>query len=151
MKSFKNFILLFFISILGIYIGTYIYNNKKNNTKEVFSYSAKVYLIQYGVYSDIDKMKEAGNSIPEYFYFYDKDGYHIIIGITLNKELSNKIKDAYKIEEIYLKEINISNHEFIENLKQYDNLLRSLNENDSIIEAEKQILSKYEELILKNE
>ena len=43
------------------------------------------------------------------------------------------------------------NMEFIENLKQYDLLVESLNDNNAILSAEKQILSKYEELVLNNE
>jgi len=151
MKWFKNLLFISFIFIIGIYIGTYIYRNKRSKEKDVFGLNFKVYLIQYGVYSDIDNMKEIGNNLPEYFYYNDEKGYHIIIGITMNKDLVNKIKKAYEIDDIYLKEIDISNNEFIESLKQYDILVNSLNDNKAIIEAEKQILSKYEEIVLKNE
>lgn len=150
MKWFKNLLFVIFVFIIGIYIGSYLYNKKKE-TKEVFKINSKVYLLQFGVYSSIDKMKENGKSLQEYFYFNDEKGYHIIIGITLNKDLVNKIKNAYNVDEIYLKETEIGNNEFIENLKQYDNFISSLKDNNSIIEAEKQILSKYEEMVLKSE
>ena len=41
--------------------------------------------------------------------------------------------------------------EFLQSLRQYDSLVSSLSDKTSIINAEKQILSKYEELILNNE
>lgn len=150
MKWLKNILFIVFIFIIGIYIGSYIYRNKKIETKDVFGFNTKIYLIQYGVYSDIESMKEIGSNLPEYFYYNDEKGYHIIIGITMNKELVDKIKESYGINEVYLKERDISNSEFIENLKQYDILINSLNDKKAIIEAEKQILSKYEEIILKN-
>ena len=41
--------------------------------------------------------------------------------------------------------------EFIENLRQYENLVNDSNDTNFIVNAEKQILSKYEELVLNSE
>ena len=139
--------------MLGIYIGNYIYKKyEKDNSKDVFSETNSVYLLQYGVYKEKESMMEAGSNISDYFFYNDKDGYHIIIGITSNKDNLDKIKNSLNItNDIYLKEVNINNNEFLENLKQYDNLIMNTDSSNVIISTEKLILSKYEGLILNNE
>ena len=149
MKVLKNFIIISFIIMLGIYIGFYIYRKyEKDNSKEVFSETNTIYLLQYGVYKEKDSMMEAGSNISDYFYYKDNDGYHIIIGITSIKDNLNKIKNSLNIDsDIYLKEISINNNEFIENLRQYDNLIMNTDSNNVILSTEKLILSRYEGLI----
>ena len=152
MNSFKYFIVITFAILLGIFIGTYIYKSSKINTKEVFMEENKIYLLQYGVYSSKKNMINNTNNISDYFYYKDDDGYHVIIGIVENKKNSEKIKDIFNItENIYLKEVYISNMEFLENLRQYEKLISTSTDTNFIINAEKQVLSKYEELVLNNE
>ena len=149
MNTFKGFIILCFTVLAGIFLGTIIYKSSSISTKEVFMEDNKVYLLQYGVYSSNENMKKSTVDLSDYFFFKDNDGYHVIIGVVENKNIVNKIKDSYEVEgNIYLKEVKINNMEFLESLRQYDTLVSSLNDNKSIINAEKQILSKYEELIL---
>lgn len=152
MDLFKSFIIVMFTILVGVFIGTYIYKASKIDTKEVFSETTTAYLLQYGVYSSVESMKDSTTNLSDYFFFKDNDGYHVIIGVVENKNISEKIKESYEIKEnIYLKEVAVSNMEFIESLRQYDTLVSSLSDSKSIINAEKQILSKYEELILNNE
>ena len=47
-----------------------------------------------------------------------------------------------------MKRVNVNNQEFLNLLNQYDNLVSTTDDKDIIISAQKQILSKYEELIL---
>ena len=93
-------------------------------------------------------MEENGKNIEDYFYYSDKDGYHILLGITENKNIINRIGESYEnIANINIKEDYIDNMEFIENLKQYDNLIINSNKTE-ILQIEKQVLGKYEDLIL---
>lgn len=152
MNIFKGFIIIVFTALGGIFLGIYIYKSSKISTKEVFYENNSVYLMQYGVYSNENVMKDSAVSLSDYFYYKDKDGYHVIIGVIENKNIGNKIRDSYDIKDnIYYKEVKINNMEFLQSLRQYDSLVSSLNDKTSIINAEKQILSKYEELILNNE
>lgn len=50
-----------------------------------------------------------------------------------------------------MKGVKIDNSEFLNLLDQYDNLISNTDDKDTIISAEKQVLSKYEELILQSE
>lgn len=148
----KNFIIILFTIFLGVTFGVYIYKGSKIESSSVFNETNKAYLLQYGVYTSIDSMKDNTRDLSDYFFYKDKDGYHAIIGVVENKNLSDKIRESYDItSNIYIKEVNIDNMEFIENLRQYDNLISSYKDSKSIINAEKQILSKYEELVLNNE
>lgn len=146
MKYLKYIIVVLFTILFGIYVGTYMYKYS-----EVKSNNTKYYVLEYGVYDNYDSMKNAGKGISDYFYYYDDLGYHIILGITENKNLSNKIRDSYNIKDnIYIKEEYTNNMEFLESLKQYDVLVNN-SDNKEIVNAEKQIMSKWELLILNNE
>lgn len=139
--------------LIGVFIGKYVYNGYQNETKEAFKdMNENIYLLQYGVYSSNDSMVENTKNLKNYFYYIENNKYHVIIGVTLDKDLKDKIKKANSIDnDIYIKKVSINNDEFIESLKQYDNLIKNTEDKTTILTAEKQILSKYEELIINNE
>ena len=134
-------------------MGKYIFNQYKEDTKQTIKDTNNtIYLLQYGVYKDKNNMTESTRDLKNYLYYKDDKGYHVVIGITRNKKNSKKIVDSYSISaNIYIKGIILNNYEFIELLDQYDILLDQTNDKEIIINAQKQILSKYEELILKSE
>ena len=138
---------------IGVFIGKYVYNGYQNETKEAFKdMNENIYLLQYGVYSSNDSMVENTKNLKNYFYYIENNKYHVIIGVTMDKDLKDKIKKANSIDNnIYIKKVSINNDEFIESLKQYDNLIKNTEDKTTILTAEKQILSKYEELIINNE
>lgn len=139
--------------MIGILIGRYIFNEYKATAETTMKdINSSIYLMQYGVYSTEESMIQNSKKLKNYFYFKDNDGYHVLIGITKKEDLKQKIMNAYKItENIYMKKENTNNQEFLNLLDQYDNLVSSTDDSDTIINAEKQILSKYEELILQSE
>ena len=150
MKIFKNFIIILFIIMFGIYIGTYLYNSYLLRNKDKIN-TYKIYILEYGVYNSYESMEENGKNIDNYFYYNDKDGYHILLGITKNKNIITKIGESYEnIANINIREDYTDNMEFIESLNQYDNLIINSNKTE-VLQAEKQILSKYEELVLNEE
>lgn len=150
MKIFKNCIIILFIIMFGIYIGTYLYNSYLLRNKDKIN-TYKIYILEYGVYNSYESMEENGKNIDNYFYYSDKDGYHILLGITKNKNIITKIGESYEnIANINIREDYTDNMEFIESLNQYDNLIINSNKAE-VIQAEKQILSKYEELVLNEE
>lgn len=153
MKKLKSILVIVLTIMIGGVIGKFFYLRYEDEVSlEVLSEGNTIYLLQYGVYSSYENMMEAGSNITDYFYYQDKDGYHIIIGITENKNNSDKIRDSYGItDNIYIKEVKINNKEFMENLKQYDVLINDIDNKSVIINAEKQIMSKYEELVLNSE
>lgn len=149
MKILKNIIVLVLIIVFGIYMGSYLYKRYLYKTnKDINIY--KIYILEYGIYDSYDSMIENGKNIENYFYYSDSLGYHILLGITENKNIINKIGESYEnISNINIREDYINNMEFIESLRQYDNLVISSNKTE-ILQIEKQLLSKYEDLILNN-
>lgn len=150
----KNTIKYILIAILlGIIIGKYVFNEYKidqEDSKVMKDYY--VYLMQYGVYANKGNMIEICKNIKNYFYFKDSDGYHVIIGITKNKENKKKIVDSLGLtENIYMKREKIDNNEFMQLIEQYDNLINQTEDKEIITNAQKQILSNYEELIIQFE
>lgn len=140
--------------IMGVIIGKYIYNGYENELTTALAESKveDVFLLQYGVYSNEELMKKNTEKLKKYFYYVDDNKYHVLIGITKDKSLKDKIVNSYNLEDnIYLKKINVDNSEFNELLKQYDILVKNTENKTTILNAENQILSKYEELILRSE
>ena len=148
----KNIKYIFISVIIGIIIGKYIFNQYNTKTLQTIKTNNNVYLLQYGVYKDINNMKNSAQNLPNYLYYYDKDGYHVFIGITKNKKIFQKIVDSYQLSvNIYMKRVKIDNDYFIELLDQYEKVINQTDDKQIIINAQKQLLSKYEELIIKNE
>ena len=73
------------------------------------------------------------------------------VGITTSKSNADKIKKVYddKNIDIYIKQDNINNVEFISNLEQYDVLLESVDKKKDILSINEVILSTYEEMVVK--
>lgn len=146
----KNVLTIFTALAIGIILSNYaISEYRSSKTSNVLAKSKNVYLYQYGAYKSKETMSENCANLGNYFYYLEKDLYHVLVAISSNNNLNDKLKKAYKIEnDLYVKKINITNSEFLENLKQYDQLLENTDDNVVIINAEKQILAKYDSLIL---
>ena len=149
----KNIKYTIYAVIIGIIIGKYIFYQYTKEEKMVINNTDNIiYLMQYGVYKDEKNMIESTKKLINYFYYKDEKGYHVLIGITKNKNLKQKIVDSYGLTaNIYMKGVKNNNQEFIQSLSQYDELIEHTKDKKIIINAQKQILSKYEELIVNNE
>lgn len=150
----KTIIYVILAILIGVILGKNIYDGYAKEIENTFDEKKmeEIYIIQYGVYSSNESMIENTKRLKNYFY-YEKDGkFYVLIGITSNNELKEKIVSSYSIDtETYIKKIKTDNTTFLETLKQYDNLISNTNDKNTIVNAEKQVLSKYEELILRSE
>ena len=144
----KKTIIYFFIAcLIGIIISRYIFNeySKGAYAKEKNNY---IYMFQTSAYKDKDIMMENSKILKNYLYYKEDNMYHVIIGISLDKNNENKIKSAYNLDNIYTFKKEINNNEFLITLKEYEKLLSVTNDNDSILNIEKQILANYKEIFL---
>jgi hypothetical protein len=151
----KLLIFISFAVIVSLLFGKYIFSYYKDNNegkKVSNAVEEKVYFIQQGAYSSEENA--IINSKDLNFYIVEKEDnyYKVYVGITQSTEFSNKIKGIYNEmnKSIYIKEKDISNLAFLEVLKQYDNLLKDKTTNEEILSIEKQVLSKYKELVIQN-
>ena len=115
----------------------------------VSSHAETLYYVQRGVYSDMDNMKNNMKEFTHYIYNVEENKYYTYIGITTNKENALKIQKYYKSigYDTFLKDKITDNKEFIDILKQYDELLAKTDDNESVKVICDQILAKYEELV----
>lgn len=115
----------------------------------VSSSAETLYYIQRGVYSDLENMQNNMQEFENYIYNVEDNMYYTYIGISSTKENATKIQEYYKKigYETIIKEKITDNEDFIKVLKQYDELLNSVENDESIKVICNQILSKYEELL----
>lgn len=150
----KTIIYVILAILIGVILGKNIYDGYAKEIENTFveDSNVQVYLIQYGVYSSNESMLENTKNLKNYFYYEEDDKFYVLIGITSDNDLKEKIVNSYDLDaDVYMKQIKTDNTTFLETLKQYDNLISSTEDKNTIITAEKQILSKYDELILRSE
>ncbi len=115
----------------------------------VSSNAENLYYIERGVYSDYENMENNMKDFTDYIYNTENNQYHTYIGITTNKENALKIQNYYKTlgYDTNLVEKITDNKEFINILRQYDELLSKTDDSESIKTICNQVLAKYEEMV----
>ncbi len=136
--------------ILGVFMAYFIIRQYEDMPALAVSSEAEtLYYIQRGVYSDMDSMQEGMKDFTHYIYNVEDNQYYAYIGITTNKENALKIQNYYKSigYDTFLKDKITDNDDFINVLRQYDELLSKTDDTESIKVICNQVLSKYEELV----
>ena len=147
----KKYLFPIFVSlVLGTFMAYFIIRQYEDlPALAVSSEAATLYYIQRGVYSDMDNMKNNMKEFSHYIYNVEDNQYYTYVGITTNKENALKIQNYYKSlgYDTLLKDKITDNGDFINILKQYDELLSKTDDNESIKVICNQVLAKYEELV----
>ena len=115
----------------------------------VSSEAESLYYIQRGVYQDMNTMSDNMKDFTNYIYNVEDNQYHSYIGITTSKDNASKIQNYYKEAgyETEVEERITDNKDFINILKQYDELLAKTDDSESVKVICNQVLAKYEELV----
>ena len=115
----------------------------------VSSNAENLYYVERGIYSDLENMENNMKDFTDYIYNTENNQYHTYIGITTNKENALKIQNYYKNlgYDTNLVEKITDNKEFINILKQYDELLNKTDDSESVKTICNQVLAKYEEMV----
>ncbi len=145
----KKYLLTIIISLLiGFLLSFYMLKEYESvDITPVFGVKQDVYLIQQGVYSNMESMQENTSNLSDYIYSVIDNMYYVYIGISLDSENVDKLQEYYKNKGIntIVKTTAISDNELIESIKQYDMVLKETNDDETIKEVCRQILSKYKE------
>ena len=139
-------------TLIGAFLGFYLFKEYDSNVlvKPVFNFTQdKVYFLQLGAYSTLDKAKEASKDFTNYLYIVEDNNYHVYIAITYSMDNANKLKTLFKEKgyNIYIKEKYISNSDFINMLKQYDEVITKSNEYEAILKVNEKVLLEYKDVI----
>ena len=145
----KKYLLTIIVSLLvGFLLSFYMLKEyEKTDIFPTFNESETAYLIQQGVYSSMESMQENTSHLTDYIYSVIDNMYYVYIGISLDSSNVNKIQEYYKSKDIdtIVKTTTLTDQEFIEVLKQYDMVLNNTDDEETIKEICKQVLSKYKE------
>lgn len=148
----KQYLLTFVMALIIGFFLNYFFINQYDDYKgiKVSNIGEELYFIQYGVFSSIESMEENTISLENYIYNTIEDKYYVYVGITKEEENANKIINYYKNlgYETIIKKYSITNKEFIEVLKNYDEVIKNTEDNTALASITSQILTKYEEVVI---
>ena len=109
-----------------------------------------IIFLQEGIYSNEKNMLENTKELDSKLVINENNKYYVYLGITKEEKIAQKIKNIYQNKgySLYIKEINISNEEFYNNVTQFDLLINNTNKENEILTIEEVVLANYEEIIL---
>lgn len=138
--------------ILGALSAMLLNSTYKEKLINTFSEGKTYYFIQEGVYSSKEIMTENTKDIQVKTVDTLNNKQYVYLGITRDNNNAKKIKDIYEKKgyQIYIKEQNLSNEEFYNNVTQFDILVNSTDKASEILTIEEVVLANYEELIKKD-
>ena len=79
------------------------------------------------------------------------DKYYVYLGITKNLKVAEKLKQFYENQgyQVYIKEVELKNEEFYNNVTQFDLLLNNDISESEMLTIEEVVLANYEEITRK--
>ncbi|MDD5887899.1 MAG: hypothetical protein PUC82_00215 [bacterium] len=148
----KTFLLSIIFIILGASIGILFREKYQEQILNVFSEGKIYYFLQEGIYSSKEIMTENTKDLDVKLINEENNKYYVYLGITRSEENAKKIKEIYKNKgyQLYIKEINLSNEEFFNNVTQFDLLIENSETEEEILTIEEVVLANYEEIIKKS-
>lgn len=145
----KFFITSILLIITGMLIGKIMFLEK--DILKIFKNKDKYYFLQEGTYND--DFKSNSLNLKSIITEKNNDKLYVYVGITKDIEIAEQLVEIYKKRNINLsiKEKNIPNEEFKNNIEQFDLLIKSSKEEDEIIKIQEVVLANYEEIIKNRE
>ena len=137
--------------VIGFFLSNFFLKQYKNfNGIKVSGTGEELYFIQYGVFSNLQSLEENTINLQSYVYNEQDGFYYVYVGITKLEDNANKIVNYYKSlgYDAIIKKYEISNKKFIDELSNYDDVLKNTDDKTVISSVINQILLKYEEVVI---
>ena len=148
----RKYLFTFLLAIVvGFFLSSFFINQYDSYTGiKVSGLGEEVYFVQYGVYSSLESMEKETIALENYVYNINEGMYYVYVGITNVDDNANKIVDYYKNlgYQTIIKKYEVTNTKFLEELTNYDNILKETNDKTVIASLINQILIKYEEVVI---
>lgn len=112
------------------------------------SYS-NVYLLQYGVYVDINVLNDNIKELEDYVLLENNDKYYVYVGAFTTYENAYRLSEIFEEEGIYtyIKNEYITDDEFIQELSQLDNQIYTKDSQEEIKTVSKKMLDLYRNIL----
>ncbi len=150
----KNVIWALVALVLGGILGKLTFDQYQNlEVQQVASIDDLVYAVKYGTYASEEEMAEKVTGAERYIFINENGKISAYVGISTSQKNAQKIKDIYEAKglKLTIEKIRIKNDEFIQNLNEYEKLLDATDDEKSLLIIQNQILSCYEQLVVKDE
>lgn len=143
----KTIILSILFIVIGSLFGINLYKKSYTSIAKAFNEENICYFLQEGVYSNEKILKESIKKLEDKVIEKIDNKYYVYLAITKDKDVANKIKEIYQKKNIdlYLKEKIVKNEEFLNNVTQFDLLIRESSTQEEILTIEEVVLANYEE------
>lgn len=122
----------------------------KLNVESVIKLDKNVYMLKYNTYNTKKDMEENTMDLQRYIYIEKDNKFNVYVAIAKTSDSINKLKKVY-FDDLKVDKINIENDGFIQNLDEYEKLLKSTDDIDALKVIENEILSCYEKLVVNDE
>lgn len=134
--------IMFLLISISIFLVAFITIKYFENKGSYVTY----YILQEGAFKNYNGVIKITRNYNNYVISKEDELYKIYIGVTLDKEVYNKLISMYsKTSSTYMKKVNINNKEFYNKVRTYDNLIKNsdnLKEVDLIVKEELKLLKK---------
>ena len=148
----KQYIFTFVVAlIIGFFLCNFFIKQYNDyNGIRVSNSGYELYFIEYGSYDTINDMEKNTINLENYIYNEYDNKYYVYIGITELEENAKKIVNHYKKlgYETSIKKFGITNKEFMNIIKNYDDLIKSIDDDTAFSSLISQMLTKYEEVVI---
>ena len=143
----KTIILALIFIIVGAIFGMNLYKKSYISIVKAFNEENICYFLQEGVYTNEDTMKESIKDLEDKVIEKINNKYYVYVAITKDEAVAKKIKAIYQNKNInlYQKEKVVKNEEFLNNVTQFDLLIRESSSSEEILTIEEVVLANYEE------
>ena len=122
----------------------------KLNVKSVIKLDKNVYMLKYDTYKNKEDMLNNTSNLERYIYIEKDNKFYVYVAAAKTMDSINKLKNIYS-GNLKVEKVNIKNDGFIQNLDEYEKLLKSTDDTDSLKVIENEILSCYEKWVVNNE
>lgn len=134
--------IIFLLISISIFLVAFITIKYFENKGSYVTY----YILQEGAFKNYNGVIKTTRNYNNYVISKEDELYKIYIGVTLDKEVYNKLISMYsKTSSTYMKKVNINNKEFYNKVRTYDSLIKNsdnLKEVDLIVKEELKLLKK---------
>lgn len=122
----------------------------KLNVNPVIKLDKNVYMLKYDTYKTKEDMLNNTSNLERYIYIEKDNKFYVYVAVAKTMDSINKLKNIYS-GNFKVEKVNIKNDGFIQNLDEYEKLLKSTDDTDSLKVIENEILSCYEKWVVNNE